>query len=197
MLAAGQSAGFGVTVVEAQNDEGGDFVSSSRVRGALEKGDVPLAAGLLGYRPLITGTVVKGAQLGRQLGYPTANIELPDNTQLKHGIYAVRFRRADGTLNNGVASFGRRPTVNSGDPLFETYVFDFSGDLYGEDVTISLVSYLRGEEKFDGVEALIEQMDKDADEARQVLMHAQALSPLDGKLTFAVPDLDEDGEGLP
>ncbi|MEN0087156.1 MAG: bifunctional riboflavin kinase/FAD synthetase [Pseudomonadota bacterium] len=184
LIAQGREHGFGVTVVAAQRDEADDVVSSSRIRSALSEADVPAAAGLLGFRPIIEAEIVPGAQLGRTLGYPTANMALPEGAALAHGIYAVRFRRADGSFHDGVASYGRRPTVNSGAPLLETFVFDFSGDLYGEMCSVTLFAYLRGEEKFDGVEALVEQMDRDSAEARQVLTHATPLTPLDGKLNF-------------
>ncbi|MEO1748039.1 MAG: riboflavin kinase, partial [Pseudomonadota bacterium] len=126
-----------------------------------------------------------GKQLGRTLGYPTANMALPDGAPLAHGIYAVRFHRADGSIHDGVASFGRRPTVDEdGAPLLETFIFDFKGDLYDEVCTVSLVGYLRGEEKFDDLEALVAQMDKDAVMARTLLADLQPLSKLDEKLTF-------------
>ncbi|MEO0637642.1 MAG: bifunctional riboflavin kinase/FAD synthetase [Pseudomonadota bacterium] len=184
LIAQGRDHGFGVTVVPAQKDEGDAVVSSSRIRGALANADVAEAAGLLGYRPIIEAEIVPGAQLGRTLGYPTANMSLLEGAALAHGIYAVRFRRADGTLHDGVASYGRRPTINSGAPLLETYVFDFSGDLYGEVCSVTLFSYLRGEEKFDSVDDLIVQMDKDSQEARAVLTHATPITPLDGRLSF-------------
>ncbi|MEM1366093.1 MAG: bifunctional riboflavin kinase/FAD synthetase, partial [Pseudomonadota bacterium] len=155
LIAQGREHSFGVTVVSAQRNEADDVVSSSRVRDALANADLAQATGLLGYRPIIGAEIVPGAQLGRTLGYPTANMALPegpDGKGLAHGIYAVRFRRADGSLHDGVASYGRRPTVNSGAPLLETFVFDFSGDLYGEICGVTLFAYLRGEEKFDGVD---------------------------------------------
>jgi riboflavin kinase/FMN adenylyltransferase len=103
---------------------------------------------------------------------------------LKHGIYAVRLRRADGTLHDGVASFGRRPTFDNGAALFETFLFDFSGDLYGETVSVSLFGFLRGEERFDGAEALIAQMERDADETRAMLAAVAPLSDLDRRMAF-------------
>ncbi|MER0236614.1 bifunctional riboflavin kinase/FAD synthetase [Fulvimarina sp. MAC8] len=180
---AGLALGFGATLVPAFEDEGGESVSSSRIRAALGEGRVEEAAGLLGYRFTIRGEIVHGKKLGRTLGYPTANLVLQDEL-LAHGIYAVRFRRADGTLLDGVASYGRRPTFDDGAALFETFVFDFSGDLYGETVEVSLVSRLRGEEKFDSAEALVEQMNRDADEARAVLAEIAPLSPLDRAISF-------------
>jgi len=182
LAGAGAMHGFGVTVVEALNDEG--VVSSSRIRAALSAGHVDAAAGLLGYRWTIEATITAGAQIGRTLGYPTANMAFERDDVLGHGIYAVRFRRADGTLYDGVASYGRRPTFDNGAALFETFLFDFSGDLYGEIAEVSLFAFLRGEEKFDSVEALIVQMDKDAADARRVLAEATPLSPFDAAIAF-------------
>ncbi len=182
---AGQRFGFSVRQVEAFRDEGGQTVSSSRIRSALGEGDVAQAAGLLGYRWTVEATVVKGRQLGRTLGYPTANMVLPDGTDLRHGIYAVRFRRADGTLHDGVASFGRRPTVEAdGAALLETFLFDFSGYLYGETCFVSLFSFGRGEEKFNSLEALIVQMRSDEVKAQAALESSQPISELDATLTF-------------
>ena len=185
LMQAGRRHGFEVALVDAFRDEGAEIISSSRIRPLLESGDVAGAAALLGYRFTIEADVIGGERLGRTLGYPTANMSLPPETALAHGIYAVRFRRADGTLHDGVASFGRRPTVTEdGAPLLETFLFDFDGDLYGETCQVSLFSYLRGEEKFDGMEALVAQMDQDAAEARAVLVGAKPLSGLDLAFTF-------------
>ncbi|VVT06995.1 bifunctional riboflavin kinase/FAD synthetase [Rhizobium sp. EC-SD404] len=185
LATAGDEAGFGVTLVEAFSDENGDIVSSSRIRSALADGAVTLAAGLLGYRFQVQGTVIGGKQLGRTLGYPTANMALPPEATLAPGIYAVRFRRADGTLHDGVASYGYRPTVDSGgEALLETYVFDFSGDLYGETCSVTLFGYLRPEQKFDGLDALVVQMRRDEEEARALLASVQPLGPLDKALNF-------------
>ena len=130
--------------------------------------------------------IVRGKQLGRTLGYPTANMVLPETTQLRHGIYAVRLSRADGSLHDGVASFGRRPTVDvDGAPLLETFVFDFSGDLYGETCTVSFFGFLRGEEKFEGLDALVAQMRRDEAEARALLAGVRPLSALDARISFA------------
>jgi riboflavin kinase/FMN adenylyltransferase len=110
---------------------------------------------------------------------------IDDHVSMKHGIYAVRFRRSDGSLHDGVASFGRRPTVDSdGKPLLETFVFDFCGDLYGEVAEVSFFGYLRGEIKFDGLDPLIVQMKRDEEEARAILAGAQPISALDRLLSF-------------
>lgn len=180
----GARRGFGVTVVEAFEDESGAVVSSSRIRSDLAAGNVAGAAGLLGYRWTIRAEIGGGQRIGRTLGYPTANMTLPSDDLLAHGIYAVRFRRADGTLHDGVASYGRRPTFDNGAALFETFLFDFSGDLYGETAEVSLFAYLRGEEKFDGVQELVTQMDRDAAEARAFLAEVRPLSPLDAAIAF-------------
>ncbi|MEO0543647.1 MAG: bifunctional riboflavin kinase/FAD synthetase [Pseudomonadota bacterium] len=186
MLEAGARHGFEVTLVDAFRDDQAEVISSSRIREALAAGDLTGANRLLGYHYRVTAPITAGKQLGRTLGYPTANMALPEGTPLAHGIYAVRFHRADGTIHDGVASYGRRPTVDEdGAPLLETFVFDFDDDLYGELCTVSLVAYLRGEEKFDGLDALKTQMDRDADVAREILAILRPLSDLDAKLTFA------------
>jgi len=185
LMDAGQRHGFGVTLVDAFRDEGAQIISSSRIRELLVQGDVSQAAGLLGYRFTVQSEVIGGQKLGRTLGFPTANMCLPADVALREGIYAVRFRRADGTPHDGVASFGRRPTVDdNGTPLLETFVFDFSGDLYGEVCEVSFFGYLRGEEKFDGLEALVAQMKRDEDEARAVLAGVRPLSDLDAAVSF-------------
>lgn len=186
LIEAGKTHGFQVTLVDAFSDENAEVVSSSRIRAALAHGNVGEAAGLLGYRYAVTAEVLHGKKLGRTLGYPTANMALPPETELKPGIYAVRFRRANGVLYEGVASFGRRPTVDEDGAalLLETFLFDFSADLYGESCTVSLVSRLRGEEKFDDLDALVAQMKQDEAEARAVLGALTPLSPLDAAMTF-------------
>lgn len=185
LMAAGERHGFGVTLVDAFRDEGAEIVSSSRIRGLLAHGEAAEAAGLLGYRYTVEAEVVGGAKLGRTLGFPTANMRLSPEVALKEGIYAVRFRRADGTLHDGVASFGRRPTVGDNlAPLLETFVFDFSGDLYGEVASVSFFGYLRGEVKFEGLDALVVQMKRDEAEARALLSGVRPLSPLDEAIAF-------------
>lgn len=191
LMESGKRHGFGVTLVDAFRDEGADIVSSSRIRDLLKEGNVVEAAGLLGYRFTVAETVILGKQLGRTLGFPTANMKLPETVELKYGIYAVRLRRANGTPHDGVASFGRRPTVDEdGVPLLETYVFDFSGDLYGETCEVSFFGYLRGEEKFDGLDALTAQIRRDEAEARALLSGVRPLSALDMKIGFATHDSD-------
>jgi hypothetical protein len=112
---------------------------------------------------------IHGEKRGRDLGYRTANMRLDPATGLAHGIYAVRVRLDDGRLVPGVASFGRRPHFDNGAPLLETHLFDFDGDLYGRNLEVIFVSYLRGEAKFDSLDALIAQMDADSVEAKKRL----------------------------
>ncbi len=186
LMQSGERHGFGVTLVDAFRDEDAEIVSSSRIRSLLAEGDAAQAAGLLGYRFTVEETVIRGKQLGRTIGFPTANMKLPETAALKHGIYAVRLRRADGTLLDGVASFGRRPTVEEdGAPLLETYLFDFADDLYGETCDVAFFGFLRGEEKFDGLDALTAQIRRDEAEARALLSGVRPLSDLDRRLTFA------------
>jgi riboflavin kinase/FMN adenylyltransferase len=186
LMQAGSRLGFGVTLVDAFRDEGADIVSSSAIRGLLAAGDVAQVAGLLGYRYTVEAEIIHGKKLGRTLGYPTANMALPDETPLRHGIYAVRLRRPNGDMHDGVASFGRRPTVaDDGAALLETFVFDFSADIYGEVCAVSFFGFLRGEEKFDGLDALMVQMRRDEEEARALLSGVTPLSVLDSKVAFA------------
>jgi len=183
LMDAGREKGFGVTLVDAYRDENAEIISSSRIRDHLFAGELIQANGLLGYRYRVRGTVSAGKQLGRTLGYPTANMAMPDTMPLAHGIYAVRIRDMHGIMRDGVANFGRRPTVDhDGEVLLETYIFDFSGDLYGQEADIIFCAHLRAEEKFDTLDALIAQMQKDESEARAVLATLQPLSALDDQL---------------
>ncbi|HSP25767.1 MAG TPA: bifunctional riboflavin kinase/FAD synthetase [Saliniramus sp.] len=149
-------------------EETGAAISSSAIREALAAGEIAKANRLLGYRWFVQGEVRHGEKRGRDLGYPTANMRLSDGCGLRHGIYAVRMR-VDGVMRDGVASFGRRPTFDNGAPLLETFLFDFSGDLYGKQVGVEFVGWIRGEERFESVGALSVQMDADSLRAREFL----------------------------
>jgi riboflavin kinase / FMN adenylyltransferase len=169
LVEAASGHGFGLTMVERFVDHGGSRISSSRIREELANGKVETAARLLGRNWTVSGEVVSGAQLGRTLGFPTANLKLPEETGLKHGIYAVHARiDGNGTLD-GVASFGRRPTFDNGAVLLETFLFDFSGDLYGKHIQVEFVKFIRPEQKFDHADALVEQMHLDSAEARRAI----------------------------
>ena len=168
---AGERHGFAVEIVDKITyDASGslDAVSSTAIREALQAGDVRRARELLGRPFLIEGEVVGGAQRGRELGFPTANIVPDSSCRLKHGIYAVTIN-VEGVTYGGVASFGRRPTFDDGPALLEVYLFDFSGDLYGKMAEVAFVDFLRGEEKFDSAEALVAKMKEDAARAREML----------------------------
>ena len=169
----GMLNGFSVTIVEALVEDGA-AVSSTRIRTALAEGAVANAAALLGWRFAVAGTIAHGDKRGRCLGYPTANMVLDPATELAHGIYAVRFVRADGSVHDGVASYGRRPTFGGGEPVLETFLFDFSGDLYGETALVAFYGFIRAEERFGTVEALVQRMDADSVDARAMLVRAPA-----------------------
>jgi riboflavin kinase / FMN adenylyltransferase len=149
--------------------ESGEAVSSSAARQALERGEIGKANSLLGYRWLVQGEVRHGEKRGRTFGFPTANIRLPDDCRLGYGIYAVRAALPSGDIRNAVASFGRRPTFDDGAPLLEVFLFDFSGDLYGQTLQVEFVAWIRGEERFPSAEALVVRMHEDAKQARQAL----------------------------
>ncbi|CTQ70014.1 bifunctional riboflavin kinase/FAD synthetase [Roseibium alexandrii] len=181
LRAAGAQHGFGVTIVQREEDENADVISSSRIRDNLATGDMAEANALLGYRWFFESQVQHGDKRGRDLGYPTANLRMPEDCPLLQGIYAVKIKVGENWYG-GVASYGRRPTFDNGAALFEVYLFDFKGDLYGKTLRVHVVSYLRGEAKFDNAEALISQMDQDSEEARAALASLQPLSEIDLKL---------------
>lgn len=169
-LLVAEAPRLGIEVdVQAHVDIAERPVSSSAIRMALAEGQIDEATAMLGGPWFITGEVVHGEKRGRDLGYPTANIRLDKNCGLKHGIYAVRVGR-DGQRFDGVASFGRRPTFDNGAPLLEVFLFDFKGDLYGSHLDVAFIAFLREELKFDGLDALIRQMDDDSRRARAVLV---------------------------
>lgn len=172
LQAMGAERGFGVTIAPLINDAAGD-VSSTAIRTALADGRPEDATRMLGHWHRIEGMVEKGFQRGRDLGFPTANIALPDLHLPKFGVYAVVVDVLTGAYAgryHGAASIGIRPTFDDNTaPNLEVFLFDFAGDLYGQTLSVALVSFLRGEEKFDGLEPLIAQMDKDCARAREIL----------------------------
>lgn len=147
----------------------GKRVRSSRIRELLHAGEFDAAEKLLGRRFSIGGHVVRGKRLGRTLGYPTANLRLGERTAPVAGIFAVRVYGAGLDGWPGVASLGVRPTVGGVEPLLETHLFDFDADLYGQRIRVEFVAKLRDEEKFDDLDAMKRQMDRDALEARSIL----------------------------
>lgn len=169
LRAAGAARGFEVVVVPPVELDG-TRVSSTRVRVALAAGELPAAERLLGRRFVLFGRVIAGARLGRTLGFATANMRLHRARLPLSGIFAVQVRGADGDLpRDGVASLGTRPTVNGVEPLLEAHLFDYAGDLYGRRLSVEFVAKLRDEERFASLEALTEQMHRDAARAREIL----------------------------
>jgi len=172
LRAYGQGLGFTVSTVARQDDPDGLKLSSSAVREALKAGDMDRAAAILGRPFAIRGEVIHGDKRGRTIGVPTANIDLGDYMRPAYGVYAVRARLEDGRTLDGVASLGVRPMYALEAPLLEAWLFDFDGDLYGQTLDVQLVAWLRGEETFDGLEALKAQIDRDAAAARRILAKA-------------------------
>ena len=150
---------------------GGERVSSTRIRNALVEGDFAAATKLLGKPYAISGRVVRGKQLGRTLGYPTANLRFGDKVPALRGIYATRVHGVGDKPWPSVSSFGTRPTVGGVEPLLEAHLFDFDGDLYGRRIEVEFVARLRDEEKFPDLPALVAQMDRDAAQARRLLQY--------------------------
>jgi riboflavin kinase/FMN adenylyltransferase len=148
---------------------GGDVVSSSRIRDALAEGDCATAARLLTRPFSVRGIVQHGDKVGRTIGFPTANLPLGHYLRPRYGIYAVTARLADGTLLKGAANIGIRPTFDPPKELLEPHFFDFSGDLYGQTLEVGFHHFLRGEWKFDSLDAMVAQIAKDCDEARRLL----------------------------
>lgn len=169
LKALGEQYGFSAETVAPVGD-GQAVVSSSRIRDCLREGRPREAAALMTRPFAIEGVVEHGAKLGRQLGYPTANVAMGGYLRPAYGIYAVTGRLADGRVLKGAANLGIRPTIE-GAPveLLEPYFFDFSDDLYGQTIEVALIEYLRGEEKFESLDALKVQMAADCDRARAIL----------------------------
>jgi riboflavin kinase/FMN adenylyltransferase len=147
----------------------GEPVSSSRIRDALQAGDCETAAALLTRPFAIEGVVEHGDKRGREIGYPTANLSLGRYLRPRFGIYAVRGRLPGGAMLDGAANLGIRPTFEPPRELLEPFFFDFSEDLYGRMIEVELISFLRPEAKYDGVEALRAQMALDCEDAKRRL----------------------------
>jgi riboflavin kinase/FMN adenylyltransferase len=172
----GQARGFGVTIAPLL-ETGGVEVSSTRIREALSEGRPRDAAAMLGHLHRIEGAVIRGDQRGRELGYPTANMSIAGLHPPRFGVYAVKADVLTGPhagAYDAVSSLGVRPMFGENLPNLETHLFDFKGDLYGAHLSVALVEYLRPEARFDGVEALVAQMDRDSAEARRLLAAREA-----------------------
>lgn len=172
----GAERGFGVTIVQPASDEGEVF-SSSSVRDLLRAGNVRDAADILGHWWAVSGVVEKGAHLGTTMGYPTVNVMLQPGQALHHGIYAARVivgsERYDAAAYNG-----RRPTFDNGIAKLEAFMFNFSGDLYGAEITVELIDFIRPDEAFPDAEALMAQMADDCAKARGILDRINSADPM-------------------
>uniref|UniRef100_UPI003B516E0D bifunctional riboflavin kinase/FAD synthetase n=1 Tax=Roseovarius indicus TaxID=540747 RepID=UPI003B516E0D len=171
LIAFGEELGFGVTIARLLEGDNGE-VSSTAIRNALTDGRPRDAARMLGHWHRIDGPVIGGEQRGRDLGYPTANMSIEGLHPPKFGVYAVLVDVLDGPHKGhyrGAASLGVRPMFNGEIPNLETFIFDFSGDLYSANLSVALVEYLRPEETFDSFEAFIAQMENDCIRARAIL----------------------------
>jgi riboflavin kinase / FMN adenylyltransferase len=170
LKAQGKKYGFAVDVVPRFEDQGRP-VSSGPIRDALAAGQVDQAAEFLGYPWFVSGEVIHGDKRGRELGFPTANLKLDAACGLRHGIYAVRVAAGERRYS-GVASFGRRPMFDTGAVLLEVFLFDFAGDLYGQNIDVAFIDWIREEQMFDSAGALIQQMQDDSRIAREALARA-------------------------
>lgn len=179
----GEKLGFGVTIVDAEgllpsddhkepNSElagsGQLIFSSSLVRDALEEGQVKRAASILGRNWQVEGVVTSGAGRGEGLGFPTANLSLTKGCHLHHGIYAALVHKGSETYL-GAAYFGKRPSFDNDDPVLEVFLFDYDGNLYGEEIAVEFVEFIRDDIKFSDLDELKTQMDADCDKAREIL----------------------------
>ncbi|WP_340262788.1 bifunctional riboflavin kinase/FAD synthetase [Sulfitobacter pontiacus] len=171
LQAFGAEMGFGVTIAPLMA-KGTDTVSSTAIRNALTEARPRDAAAMLGHWHRVEGPILHGEKRGRELGYPTANMSIDGLHPPAFGVYAVLVDVLEGPQAgryHGVASLGVRPMFGENKANLETFIFDFKGDLYGKHVSVALVDHLRGEEKFDSLDALITQMDADSAQARSIL----------------------------
>lgn len=166
----GRRHGFAVDIVPALQD-GGQAIASGPIREALAAGRLDQATEYLGHPWFVSGVVIHGDKRGRELGFPTANMQLDAACGLRHGVYAVRVA-VGGCRYDGVANFGRRPMFDNGTVLLESFLFDFAGDLYGAPIDVAVIAFLRDEAKFGSAKELVLQMQDDSRQARHVLIRA-------------------------
>lgn len=161
-----RSRGIGCDVI-AKVELLGDVVSSTRIRALLQQGDMETANALLGHRHFFTGAVVHGKKLGRLLGYPTANMTLPDGVQPPaYGVYATQVVLWDGSRHPAVTNVGRRPTVDQDEEIrVESWLMDYEGDLYGRELQVEFCKFLRPEQKFENLDQLVAAIRKDGETA--------------------------------
>ncbi|HFC05516.1 MAG TPA: bifunctional riboflavin kinase/FAD synthetase, partial [Rhizobiales bacterium] len=190
----GKRFGFGVTIVDQVTDDDGVApFSSSAVRTALRRGHVQKAASQLGHWWSIMGTVVKGDQRGRTIGYPTINMALEPGCEPHEGIYAVRVRSADSndkTVWSGAGYIGYRPTFETEQLFLEVFIFDFDSDVYGQKFIVEFMGFIRPDKRFDSLDDLLVQMEEDCQEIRKRLSHIADDNPIKH---FPLGDLQEEG----
>jgi riboflavin kinase/FMN adenylyltransferase len=179
LAAEGARRNFAVDIVGAVTTDG-ERISSGSIRQALAGGRIEEANALLGYPWFVTGEVVHGDKRGRELGYPTANMRLDPACGLRHGIYAVR-AGIGGRRHDGVASFGRRPMFDVGTVLLEVFLFDFSGDLYGQTIDVAFIGWIRHELALPSIDELVRRMDEDSRRARTLLARVPEAFPPPGQ----------------
>ncbi len=170
---AGRALDFGVEQVPSVIVDG-VRVSSTAIREALWAGDMDRATALLGRPYRMSGKIVRGDNMGRSLGYPTANVDLRRRQSAVMGIFAVRVHGLGSRAMDAVASVGDRPTFGGKKPILEVHIFDFDRNIYGEYIHVDFVARLRSQEKYDRVEDLVAQMHRDADNARSILKDVAA-----------------------
>lgn len=170
-VAWGQEAGIEVYYAEAF---AGEEISSSRIRNLIIQGEMEKANSMLGYQYFLTGKVTEGKRIGRQIGFPTANLSLPEQKLLPAcGAYAVWITLPDQTKRGGMLCIGHRPTVEyNGDISVEVHIFDFNGNLYGASISVDFIGKLRDERHFDSLDALQKQLTFDAASAREKILHS-------------------------
>ena len=156
-----------VKIIEKQKKDS-VILSSTNVRDLLRAGDFKNAEKMLGHKWLIKGQVISGDKRGREIGFPTANMEVQDFMEIKFGVYAVKIE-IEGYTYNGISNYGIRPTFDGEKLLLETYLFDFSKDIYGMDIVVSFVEFIRDEKRFDSVDELKKQIDLDIDKTIKIL----------------------------
>jgi riboflavin kinase / FMN adenylyltransferase len=173
----GKTHGFGVDVVPRVTLDHGVTFSSSTIRDHLRRGEVRAAAEQLGYWWRARGRVGKGAGRGKGLGFPTLNFKLAPGQDVCHGIYAMRVHHA-GKRHHAAGYVGPRPTFGPDEPVLEAYLLDFSGDLYGQEVEVEFIDFLRPDHAFDSAEALAAQMEDDCKTAKEILVGVDAADPM-------------------
>lgn len=176
LKALGRKLGFGVDIVQPVA-QGGVIFSSSQVREHLRRGEIGAAAEQLGYWWRVRGRVERGAGRGTGMGFPTVNLPLSPGQDVGHGIYAVRVEHG-GRRYHAAGYIGARPTFGEGQPVLEAYLLDFAGDLYGEEIEVEFIQWIRGDATFTGADALAAQMREDCGQARAILAKLDADDPM-------------------